>query len=137
MSTDLGKYRVIINETNASPSKEDWYQQIVTEHPSVADAIRETLLASDFAPQNTADLAQWVTTLTAAAVTCYYETLPDGTILASGTKLTNIQLTTATGLVTLTDSLAVYNLFAPVDPSLSITTARRTTTGNHQWKLAA
>ena len=62
MSSDLGNYRVITDESQTSPSLEDWYQRIEAENLSVADAIRETLLASDFAPENSADLEQWVTT---------------------------------------------------------------------------
>jgi len=108
MSADLSRYRVIADGAATSPSREDWYQQIAKEHASVADVIRETLLASDFAPQNSADLEQWVTTLTAAAVTCYYDTLPDGTFLVRGTtKLTNIQLATAAGLAVLPITVAI------------------------------
>jgi len=65
MSTDLGNYRVIADESQTSPSKEDWYQQIEANNSSIADAIRESLLASDFAPEDSADSEQWVTTLTA------------------------------------------------------------------------
>ncbi len=65
MSNDLGSYRVIADESQTRPSKEDWYQQVEADNSSIADAIRDSLLASDFAPENSADLEQWVTTLTA------------------------------------------------------------------------
>ncbi len=55
MATDLGKYRIIVDESQVVASQEDYYERTLKQYSKLANAIRTGLIESGFAPQSAAD----------------------------------------------------------------------------------
>nr|WP_320113865.1 calcium-binding protein [uncultured Desulfuromonas sp.] len=92
MSNDLGSYRIIADESQATGSQKDWFEQTKDNNSSVVNDVVAALEANDITPDNTADFANLVITLTAAAVSYAEGTLPDGSLIPEGSTLKYIKL---------------------------------------------
>ncbi len=92
MSNDLGSYRIIADESQATGSQKDWFEQTKDNNSSVVNDVVAALEANDITPNNTADFANLVITLTAAAVSYAEDTLPDGSLIPEGSTLKYIKL---------------------------------------------